>query len=286
MVLANLGPAQDLAKRLADLERKVAALASENALDNASANQRDGTPGLSIAQNANGGMELRVNHTVSAVQADGQRAAALRVGEYFAPGGGSVGTGVGALRPDTSTALYVGSLSVGSNPTVTVFDDLGGTATTASPGNVVFGTDAIAQWGLSEPWLNLGPSASTLAGGAGWQSLTNTSWTPVFDCFFVLQHPKIAYNVAYNVPAGLVGTFRVTGGPAFGALTTIDSWAITGASTAFRTQGFPGLGSAFAVPGAGAAQYGNLFQIHIDAYISTGAGTIQIAQPTFAGRGS
>jgi hypothetical protein len=286
VVNPQLGPDYDLAQRLAKLERLVAGLASENALDNASANQRDGTPGLTITQDAGGGLDLRVNHTDGGLGPDGQHPAALKVGEYFDPAGGSVGTGVGALRADTSTAFYVGRLFVGSNPTVSVFDDRGGAATIANPGNIVFGTDGIAQWGLSNPWLSLGPSASTLVGGAGWQSLTNTSWTPVFDCFFVLQHPKVAYNVAFNVPAGLVGQFRVTAGPAFGTLTTIDSWSITGPVASFRTQGFSGYGAGFAVPGASAAQYGSLFQIHVDAYISSGAGTIQVATPTFAGRQS
>ena len=291
MVNANLGPSQDLAARLAKLERQVAALSSENTLNNASANERDGTPGVAIYSDANGGTQLRVNHTEGALGADGQHPAAMKVGEYFNPAGGSVGTGLGALRPDTSTAFYVGRLFVGANPVIAVFDDYGGAATTASPGNIVFGTDATANWGLSDPWLPLGSSYSTGVGGAGWQGTTAAAWTGLWDCFFILQHPKIGYNLVYSVPSGVTGAFRITCGPAFGALTQIDTWTGTNTTT-FRTEGMPanGQGSVYgaplAVPGAVASSYGTLWQIHVDAEVTAGAGTIQVAQPNFVGRQS
>lgn len=275
MVAAHLGPSHDLARRLADLERKVAALASENALDNASANERDGTPGFVISTSPDGGVVLRVNHAEGGLGTDGQHPQMFRVGEFFT-NGQSDGTGLEMVRPDGHRYLYVGRQISTSNPVFQWFDD---------SGNELLSADATANWGLAQPvipWVAGAPS-STL-GGTGWASTAATTWTTLFTGFFTVQHPACMYRIAAAAGSGISGNFRIQAGPAGGVLATVDSWSLTNANQ-YRDGGLS-LGGAGVPYGATAANFGALWQVNLDAEVTAGASTVSMAPLLIAGRKS
>jgi hypothetical protein len=283
MVLANLGPSQDLAQRLAKLERLVAGLASENALDNASANQRDGTPGLTIAQDSYGAVVLTVNHAASAstpIGANGQHPPFLIVGEDWANSGAQAGSSSLRIeRPDGSSMLWAGRLSPAANYSVDITDGYP-TSFNALGRNIVLSSSA--TWGLAQPWIPItcGPVAPAV-GGAGWFSTTNAAWTTLASFYFIVTSPALAYRIAFATGSGITGNARVQVAPVGGSYSTIDSWALPANTSSFRDKGgIPGAPAyAFSGLGYGAtgADFGSFWQLNIDAQVTGGASSVSLA---------
>lgn len=198
--MPQLGPAYDLAKRLAALEDQVRRLVANQIGQAFSATQSDGSVGMQVLQDpATGGTAMTFYQGPNTPRdaSTGQHPELMYVGELFT-GNTPQDSGVIFQRPDATQSAVVGNRGVQLKD---------------PHGNQVFTTDEYgtspSQVGLNTPWIPLGQPISNSAGSTGWPNTTATSSSLVAFLNFPAQHSHITWSGIAFCPSGSAGQVQV-----------------------------------------------------------------------------
>lgn len=199
MPLPNLGPAYDLAQRVARLEAMVRQLAGAQIGQAFSAKQSDGSVGMQITQNTDGNGSLGTTWfqspgVTSRDPNTGYHPSLLYIGQLFVNGQPSA-AGLILYRSNGQQTMALGD---------------GGFELRELSGTIAISTDQVAKEGLATPWVPLPTPAQT--GVANWPKTTGSG--AVASSNFHAQHPKVWWNAQAYADSGSSGTVQlVLSGP-------------------------------------------------------------------------